>query len=97
MLLPDQPTSTVLAVHLQDLHLSECLTGGSKKQTWSQDIWTKRLKQTDLRQVPSSHTQLCMSAGFGVPSIEHETVIIELNSAAASHVPCMLLVTVQRT
>ncbi len=31
MLPPDQPTSTVLAVHLQDLYLSERMIGRSKK------------------------------------------------------------------
>lgn len=52
--------------------------------------------KSDLHQVPSSPTQLCVSAEIGVPCKDHETLIIELQPAAASLISCIMLAAVQR-
>lgn len=63
----------------------------------SEQLKKEAQAKSDLRQVPSSPTQLCVIAEIGVPSLDHGTLIIELKLVAASHIPCMMLSSVQRT
>jgi len=72
------------------------MSGWEVEKSGHENLEKEAQAKSDLHQVPSSPTQICVSAEIDVPSKDHETLIIELQPAAASLIPCIMLAAVQR-